>query len=348
VVNTTADTGSGTLRQALSDAQSGDSITFDPTVFPPTAPATIYLTSSLPPITQGNLKIDASNAGVILDGSDIPGDWFDGLAISSDGNIIQGLQIINFSGSGIALWTASHNTIGPDNVIAYNGAFGVEVWDPGSVGNTITQNRIHNNDRTGIDLWDGGNSELAAPCIVDFDLTAGTVTGATCANCTLEIFSDSSDEGETYEGGTTADGVGFFTFNKGASFTGPHLTATATDADGNTSRFSAPTSGTSRTIVLQEGNNLPKTQLQPKQSRELLDNRIGDSNTAGLRAYPEGFEDWLVDQMTNLGLKWSRLSLDVFDWSEVAKGAAEYSRYYIDPIHDEVITDLAKRGIKIM
>ena len=46
-VTSTADSGSGTLRQALLDAESGDTITFDPSVFPPNAPATIYLTSSL-------------------------------------------------------------------------------------------------------------------------------------------------------------------------------------------------------------------------------------------------------------------------------------------------------------
>ena len=61
-VNSTADSGSGTLRQALLDAQAGDMITFGPAVFPPRAPATIYLTSSLPLISQGNLKINASNA----------------------------------------------------------------------------------------------------------------------------------------------------------------------------------------------------------------------------------------------------------------------------------------------
>jgi hypothetical protein len=43
VITSVADSGSGTLRQALLDAQSGDIITFDPTVFPPGDPATIQL-----------------------------------------------------------------------------------------------------------------------------------------------------------------------------------------------------------------------------------------------------------------------------------------------------------------
>ena len=54
VVSSTVDDGSGTLRRALLDAQSGDTITFDPVVFPPSDPATIYLTSS---ITTDDSKI---------------------------------------------------------------------------------------------------------------------------------------------------------------------------------------------------------------------------------------------------------------------------------------------------
>ena len=45
IVTTDADNGPGTLRQALQDAQSGDSITFDVTVFPPDNPNTIFLNS---------------------------------------------------------------------------------------------------------------------------------------------------------------------------------------------------------------------------------------------------------------------------------------------------------------
>ncbi|MFC2020130.1 hypothetical protein ACFLU4_09365, partial [Chloroflexota bacterium] len=284
VVNSTADGGFGTLHKALRDAQSGDTITFDPAVFPPSNPATVYLTRSLPVIRQGNLKIDASNTGVILDGSNISnksGDWITGLAIHSDGNIIQGLQIINFTpavgialsdgsqnntiggdrniGSGplgqgnlvskvnvgIALFGdgtsfntitgnligtdptgtdawgnydtgvdifqgASYNIIGPDNIIAYNGKRGIQIRDINvegfnSHGNTITQNSIHDNNMPGIYLFERGNTKLPAPAILGFDLAAGTVTGFADAGGTIEIFSDNNDEGEIYEGQTTAD-----------------------------------------------------------------------------------------------------------------------------------------------
>jgi hypothetical protein len=117
-----ADSGPGTLRQALLDAQSGDNITFDSATFPPDNPASILLNNGLPPIDQGYITVDASDAGVILDGSNIlEGEWVPGLQIHSDGNIIRGLQIVNFSGPGILLGTesrrADHNTIGGDRDI---------------------------------------------------------------------------------------------------------------------------------------------------------------------------------------------------------------------------------------
>ena len=66
-MNHTSDEGLGSLRHCLDHANNGNSITFDPSVFPPNNPVTITLTSALPAISQGNLTIDASNAGVILD-----------------------------------------------------------------------------------------------------------------------------------------------------------------------------------------------------------------------------------------------------------------------------------------
>jgi len=88
IVTSTLDDGPGTLHQALLDAESGDIIAFDPAVFPPSAPATIFLraedqVSSLPNMTQGNITIDASNVGVILDGSENSGASFNALEIYS-------------------------------------------------------------------------------------------------------------------------------------------------------------------------------------------------------------------------------------------------------------------------
>jgi len=169
-----------------------------------------------------------------------------GNLIGTDGAGTSGL------GNNTGIWVvegANGNAIGPDNVIAHNRGVGIKVEGVPSVHNTITQNSIHDNGWSGIVLRNGGNAELAAPTIIEFDLEAGTVAGLTCAGCGVEIFSDDDDEGALYEGRTTADDAGDFTFSKGSSFVGRHLTATATDASGNTSAFSAPAGG-GRTIVV--------------------------------------------------------------------------------------------------
>jgi hypothetical protein len=72
-VTSRTDSGAGSLRSGINWAfLPGDVITFDPAVFPPANPATIPLLSALPDIAMDGLTIDASNAGVILDGSNTP------------------------------------------------------------------------------------------------------------------------------------------------------------------------------------------------------------------------------------------------------------------------------------
>jgi hypothetical protein len=119
VVTSTADSGPGTLRQSLLTAQPYDTITFDPAVFPPDAPQTIAVTSGLPQIRQGYLTIDASDAGVILDGSQLPTDsWIPGLEIVSDENTIRGMQVVHFTGTGIVVALhGRNNTVGGDRGI---------------------------------------------------------------------------------------------------------------------------------------------------------------------------------------------------------------------------------------
>lgn len=114
VVTSAADSGSGTLRAALNDLQAGDVITFDRPVFPPAAPATIRLQTRLPPIMRDGVTIDASNAGVILDGSRLTGEFAPGLDINSANNTIKGLQITGFQSPAIVLQGRGGNVIGGD------------------------------------------------------------------------------------------------------------------------------------------------------------------------------------------------------------------------------------------
>jgi len=113
-VTSTSDSGQGTLREALDIANKNPGtyiIIFDFKVFSPEKPAAIYLLNCLS-LQGGNVTIDASNAGVILDGSKAESNTT-ALEIMSDHNNVKGLQIINFSDNGISI-SGSYNTIGGD------------------------------------------------------------------------------------------------------------------------------------------------------------------------------------------------------------------------------------------
>jgi parallel beta-helix repeat protein len=182
----------------------------------------------------------------------ISGNLEEGVFISDSGttgNVVKGNYIgTNASGTaglpngaqGVAIGVgAQDNTIGgtaagEGNLIAYNEDDGVWVYGTDATGNTIRGNSIHSNGDMGIVNSNGGNGELAPPVITGF----GSVMGTACAGCTVDIYSDDEDEGRVYEGSTTASGTGNWSFS--GSLDGPNITATATDADGNTSEFSAP------------------------------------------------------------------------------------------------------------
>lgn len=159
-----------------------------------------------------------------------------------------GLIALPNNGSGVRVFNVSQGNliggaaVGEANLIAFNNANGVTI-DGGygsAVRNAISHNRIHSNTSKGIALLSGGNEGLAAPMISTASATQ--VSGTACANCTIEIFSDANDEGAIYEGTTTADASGNWTLTKSGGLTGPYVTATATDGNGNTSEFSAPVS----------------------------------------------------------------------------------------------------------
>jgi len=136
VVTSTSDLGPGTLRECLRNAHYGDTVTFDTSVFLPNKPASISLQTALPALSSGGITIDASDAGVKLDGSYTPA-GSDGIHINSEDNIVRGLQVVGFPMEGIAIW-ASRNTIGGDrkigrgplgqgNLVSGNGHGGIRI-----------------------------------------------------------------------------------------------------------------------------------------------------------------------------------------------------------------------------
>ena len=145
---------------------------------------------------------------------------------------------------GVALFNGPcNNVIGPDNRIAFNGMYGVLVDGSGSftgtVGNTVTGNSIAANVIKGIFNFRGGNSELAPPAIAS--VTSSRISGTAGPQQTVAVYLDQNDEGAYFIGSTPADAGGHFVLSVTNPLPGlPSVTATSTDAAGNTSEFSAP------------------------------------------------------------------------------------------------------------
>lgn len=161
---------------------------------------------------------------------------------------------------------------GEANVIAFNASNGVSV-DFSVTAHVISANSIHSNGSTaanvGIDLGfdgltpnDAGDADTGANNIQNFPfITSATVTGGqtnitgtlnstpNTSNFRLEFFSNTAcdpsgnGEGKTFIGTTSvntdASGNAPFNLNLPPVAVGSFITATATDANGNTSEFSA-------------------------------------------------------------------------------------------------------------
>jgi hypothetical protein len=191
-----------------------------------------------------------SEAGTIIGGSSqtegnlVSGNTWIGIYVHGDGNFIIGNRVGKNASGGGPVPNVGHGVslVGERNMVQGN-QLGYSLQGDGVlVGtgsyNTIRRNSIYGNGGDGIHLEYGGNQMLPAPVILA--ATKTSISGTACPGCTVEIFSDDEDEGQVYEGIAFTNTSGAFTFTKNSRFLGPHLTATATDLDGNTSGFSEP------------------------------------------------------------------------------------------------------------
>ncbi len=163
-VTNTDDSGPGSLRQAILDANSNaglDTITFSigsghQTIQPLTALPAI----TSPVIIDGWTQQDLSGSPLIeLDGTNLTGTYDYGLNITAGGCTVRGLVINRFnpggSGGGIFLSGGSNNTI-QDNYIGTDASgavslpnyFGINIQ--GSNSNTIAGNVISGNSNNGL------------------------------------------------------------------------------------------------------------------------------------------------------------------------------------------------------
>ena len=163
---------------------------------------------------------------------------------------------------------------GAGNVIAFNRMDGIALksyFDASPAGITISRNSIHSNEELGIDLDDDprveaypasvtpndpGDGDTGANGLQNFPvITAiradgtstvveGTLDTPSPETVTVEVFSSSAadpsgfGEGETFQAATTPDATGRFSVILPGGLVDQFVTATATDAEGDTSEFS--------------------------------------------------------------------------------------------------------------
>jgi parallel beta-helix repeat protein len=123
------------------------------------------------------------------------------------------------------------------NILRSNGGQAIRANREETMGNTWSQNKIYNNQSDGIMLTSGANEGIEAPLIST--ILSAQVIGRAKANSTVELFSDNALQGGYFEGYTTADSAGTFTFVNPSGWQGANITAIATDSAGNSSAFAS-------------------------------------------------------------------------------------------------------------
>jgi len=240
------DSGPNSLRRAIDSANASpgpDTITF-------AVAGTIPLSSPLSALSDltGSTLIDGLSAPgaspgsptVILDGSLLSSG--SGIDITSPGNVVRGLEIRKFPGSGIVVRTgaACFNTLS-DNRIYGNGGLGIDVNDDGITPNDPGDSDTGPNDLVNYPVFDS---------VVQTGADTFAVFGTAAPKSRVELFlaaergnpllqPEGTTHGPAYRllGWTTATVSGFFSFDSIAKPEWSQLTATTTDTLGNTSEL---------------------------------------------------------------------------------------------------------------
>ena len=250
----------------------------------------------------GNLIESGSGFAAVVVSPTVAGTTIEGNLIGTDATGAHAISSTVATGTGVSIQgddsTVGGATSGAANTIAFNGESGVTVT--GGSGNVISRNEIFSNGGLGIDLGgdgvtlnDSGDTDSGPNGLQNFPVltsvaasgghltVAGTLDTANPHAAVVELFAnpqpdpggDASGygEGAVFLGTVTPAANGSFTATLPSVAPGTLITATATDAAGNTSEFAqdivlastaapvvtsfSPTHGTTGTSVTITGSS---------------------------------------------------------------------------------------------
>ncbi len=221
----------------------------------------------------GNLISGNDTKGVGISGAGTDGNVVQGNYVGTD---VTGTIDLGNTGTGVWLANAAAgNTIGgtaagAGNLVAFSGAHGIDILDTAGANNSLRGNRVHSSAGLGIDLNnddlptanDAGDADSGPNNLQNYPVltsantdgsgvvfVSGRIESAPTATYYIDFFANSTvdpsghGEGETYLGEalvvTDASGIGYFSGVYAATVpVGDWISATATDASGNSSEFS--------------------------------------------------------------------------------------------------------------
>jgi hypothetical protein len=201
IVDSTADSGAGSLRQAILDANANagfDTITFDPATFPPAAPAVISPASALPAMTDpAGASVDGTGAGVVINGSALAAGE-DGLVFQSSAGValldaaVKNLTIRDFPHWGIymcggdgtlpCIFDNLTNPVIDGVVLLNNGHHGANITGHTVTNATITNTVANNNGFHGFQI-NSCNGNVVNPVVTDNAVMGNAFHGVEVNSC---------------------------------------------------------------------------------------------------------------------------------------------------------------------
>ncbi len=188
-----------------------------------------------------SILVQSGSDSILITGNQVAGKTFGIRLIHASHTTIQNNTINTDStfrkdlgdGAGILLQDKSNDNLIAENQISFCQR-AIVIADT-SLRNTISRNRITANGQA-IILVEGGNNLLPAPVLTS--VTRNEAIGSAAARQTIQVFADSTNQGEIFLGETVTDASGGFHLDFDSTPERPYVTAIATDAEGNSSAFS--------------------------------------------------------------------------------------------------------------